>query len=86
MHPACRGRVGHGTCPYQGSEGGTPVPSREVLIRSLGIGLVAIAAVVVSISVARSRGDARREGVEPALTGTLPSDKLDLDALRSAGL
>ena len=60
--------------------------SQEELIRTLGIGLVAVAAVMVSLTFVRQRNEVRRPdpqptpGRAPVLSGT------NLDAIRTAGL
>ena len=62
-----------------------PPSSGEALIRTLGVSLIAIAAIVASLSVARQRQDSARlpdeeKGPQPA------ASRLDLDQLRAAGM
>jgi hypothetical protein len=57
----------------------------EALIRTLGVSLIAIAAIVASLTVARQRQDSARlpeeeKGPQPAAA------RLDLDQLRAAGM
>ena len=59
--------------------------SQEARIRTLGISLVAIAAVVVSMTIARQREE-RQPGQAPAPDRAPTPDGLNLDAIRSAGL
>jgi hypothetical protein len=60
----------------------------EVAIRTLGVGLVAIAAVAASLTFAKYRGEQRQQ--DPRLTSddsSAPSVvDAELDAIRSAGL
>lgn len=68
-------------------EGATHPPPREALIRTLGVGLIAIAAIVASLTVARQRQDDGRaaEGEKgPQITPA--AARLDLDQLRAAGM
>ena len=67
----------------------TSTPTREAPIRTLGIGLIALAAIVASVSVARHRGGEQgflepEPGRAPAPAPAAP--RVDLDAIRSAGL
>jgi hypothetical protein len=56
----------------------------------LGVSLVAIAAVVASLTLVRNRSEVRRHvddpGREPASPAAARDRNLDLDELRSAGL
>jgi hypothetical protein len=56
----------------------------EDTIRTLSVGLMALAAMMVSMSVAR-RAEPRRDEVPPTGRTHLPAP-VNLDALRSAGL
>jgi hypothetical protein len=59
-------------------------PCWEALIRTLGVSLVAVAAIVASLAVARQRPE---EGTRQRERRNAPSPAaLDLDQLRSAGL
>lgn len=56
-------------------------------IRALGVSLVAIAAVVATLTVARQRSEERATQPEPDSAGRVPAaPPLDLDAIRSAGM
>jgi len=62
-------------------------PGKEELIRTLGVSLVAIAAIVASLAVVRQRQeDAVRREPEPQPARSPAAVKLDLDQIRSAGL
>ncbi len=61
-------------------------PRREVPIRTLGVSLVAIAAVVATLTVARQRSEERTAQPEPQPGRAPAANPLDLDALRSAGM
>ena len=64
-----------------------PVPTtREDAIRTLGVSLVAIAAIAASLTLVRQRGEVR-----PPVPQPIPDDQpaevdLNLEAIRSAGL
>jgi hypothetical protein len=83
--------VRHEICHFRlqvatGRRATTPM-SWEALIRTLGVSLIAIAAVVASLTVARQRQDEARppeEGKRPHLSPLHGS--LDLDQLRAAGM
>ena len=68
---------------------GTPldgVLSQEEHIRTLGIGLVAVAAVMASLTIARQRSEMRRAEPQPT-PGRAPAlADMNLDAIRTAGL
>ena len=77
--------------PAETSSGGnilSCLQTEGVTIRTLGVSLVAIAAVAASLTLARQRGDQRR----PELSTTPDSPPVPLttdaglDAIRSAGL
>lgn len=65
-------------------------PPREAPIRTLGVSLVAIAAVVASLTLVRNRSEERKHeddhGHEPAYPAVPRDRNVDLDQLRSAGL
>jgi len=81
-----RAHAGHGRCRYYPETTQDGILSQEELIRTLGIGLVAVAAVMVSMTFVRQRSEERRPepqptpGRAPALVG------MNLDAIRTAGL
>jgi hypothetical protein len=59
----------------------------EALIRTLGVGLIAIAAIVASLTVVKQRQEEARDAEgekRPQLTPAQP--RLDLDQLRAAGM
>lgn len=58
---------------------------REVPIRALGVSLVAIAAVVASLAIARHRQEGRPPEVEPLQDRSPAAVDLDLDDIRLAG-
>lgn len=67
---------------------GAPLLSqREALIRTLGVGLIALAAIVASLTVVRQRQEEAHppEG-EKRPQHTPASSRLDLDQLRAAGM
>jgi hypothetical protein len=67
---------------------GAPLTSADGgLIRTLGVSLIAIAAIVASLTVARQRQDAAPapEGEKRPQHSPTPS-RLDLDQLRAAGM
>jgi hypothetical protein len=65
----------------------THLRRREALIRTLGVSLIAIAAIVASLTVARQRQEAALapEG-EKRPQHSPPPSRLDLDELRAAGM
>lgn len=67
---------------------GAPLtPSREALIRTLGVSLIAIAAIVASLTVARQRQEeAHAPEGEKRPQHSPTSSRLDLDELRAAGM
>lgn len=82
---------GHGRC-CAGAKAApgrraTPPQLREARIRTLGVSLIAIAAIVASLTVVRQRQDVARlaEGEKgPQITPA--TSRLDLDQLRAAGM
>ena len=62
-----------------------PTPRLEALIRTLGVSLVAIAAVVASLTLVRQRPQERKPGEGMRLEPFSPA-AVDLDQLRAAGL
>jgi hypothetical protein len=62
------------------------VPSQEENIRTLGIGLVAIAAVMVSLTLVKQRNEARQPEPEPTPGRAPATTGMNLDAIRTAGL
>jgi hypothetical protein len=62
------------------------VQRREVAIRTLGVGLVAIAAVAASLTFARYRGDQKQGGSQSPDDALALSAIGNLDAIRAAGL
>jgi hypothetical protein len=58
----------------------------EVFIRTLGVGLVAIAAVAASLTLARHRWDQPQAPPSPAPEGPTTALDLNLEAIRAAGL
>jgi hypothetical protein len=68
-------------------DGAPRTSSWEALIRTLGVGLIAIAAIVASLTVVRQRQeDARPPEGEKRPQHSPPSSRLDLDQLRAAGM
>lgn len=65
-----------------------PIPSfREALIRTLGVSLVAIAAVVASLTIVRQqRQEVERKGGDGQRHEPISPAAVDLDELRAAGL
>jgi hypothetical protein len=62
-------------------------PPREALIRTLGVGLIAIAAIVASLAVARQRlEEPGASDLEKGPRIVPASARLDLDQLREAGM
>jgi hypothetical protein len=57
----------------------------EETIRTLSVGLMALAAMMVSFSVARQRTEPRREETQPPTGRAFAPSPVNLDALRSAG-
>lgn len=57
---------------------------REGIIRKLGIGLLAAAAIVASLTLAKNRVEPRRVAT-PDDTADRAEEKFDLDAIRDAG-
>ena len=77
----------HGEMPILlGSEALDRVLSQEEPIRTLGIGLVAIAAVMASLTIAWQRNEARELEPQPAPGGEPITLGMNLDAIRTAGL
>ena len=73
-------RLGHQAHP----DAAPSTPRREALIRTLGVSLVAVAAIVASLAVVRQRQD---EPVRVRERRSEPSPAaVDLDQLRNAGL
>jgi hypothetical protein len=62
------------------------VPSREELIRTLGIGLLAVAAVMASLTIVRQRNEERHPEPQPTPGRAPVSAGINLDAIRTAGL
>jgi hypothetical protein len=58
---------------------------REVPIRTLGVSLVAIAAIVASLALARQRSEERQPELPAPTPRTPAAVDLNLDAIRSAG-
>jgi len=68
-------------------DGAPRTPAWEALIRTLGVGLIAIAAIVASLTVVKQRQEEAREAEgekRPQLTPV--QSRLDLDQLRAAGM
>ncbi len=64
-----------------------PTPTREARIRTLGVGLIAIAAIVASLTVVRQRQDAAHTPEGEKGPNVAPAaSSLDLDQLRAAGM
>jgi hypothetical protein len=61
-------------------------PPREVAIRALGVGLITIAAVLASLSVARSWNVERHPEPNPAPGRSPAPPAVNLDDIRAAGL
>lgn len=61
------------------------ISNREGLIRTLGIGLVAIAAVVASLTLVRQRNEGQRPEPQPAPDRAPAPPGLNLDEIRAAG-
>jgi hypothetical protein len=57
-----------------------------VRIRTLGVSLVAIAAIVASLTIVRQRSEVRQPEPAPPTPRTPAAVDLNLDAIRSAGL
>ena len=57
----------------------------EGTIRTLSVGLMALAAMMVSFSVARQRSEPRREEIQPPAGRAYAPSPVNLDAIRSAG-
>ena len=57
----------------------------EDTIRTLSVGLMALAAMMVIFSVARQRSEPRREDIEPPSGRAHAPSPVNLDAIRSAG-
>jgi len=55
-------------------------------IRTLGFGLIAIAALVASLTIVRQRNEERSEEPQPTPGRAPATPGLNLDAIRSAGL
>lgn len=58
----------------------------EALIRTLGVGLIALAAIVASLSVVRRQEEALPEGEKRPQLLPASSSGVDLDQLRAAGM
>jgi len=61
-------------------------PAVEVAIRTLGVSLVAIAAVAVSLTLVRYRSEQREPGALPSPDLQPAAVDLNLEAIRTAGL
>jgi len=59
---------------------------REALIRTLGVGLIALAAIVASLSVVKRQEEARLPEGEKRPQNLPSSSGVDLDQLRAAGM
>lgn len=60
---------------------------REALIRTLGVGLIALAAIVASLTVVKQRQEeARPSEGEKRPQNSPASSRVDLDQLRAAGM
>jgi hypothetical protein len=60
---------------------------REALIRTLGVGLIALAAIVASLTVVKQRQEEARPPEGEKRPQNLPaSPRVDLDQLRAAGM
>jgi hypothetical protein len=71
---------------FPGGERPVSAASRlEEAIRTLSVSLVALAAMMVSVSVARQRSEPRREDLQPRSTRVLTPGIVDLEAIRTAG-
>lgn len=64
----------------------THTPSREARIRTLGVSLIAIAAIVASLTVAKQRHETRAPEEEKGPQPAPAAARLDLDQLRAAGM
>jgi hypothetical protein len=62
------------------------VLSREEPIRTLGIGLLAVAAVIASLTIVRQRNEGRHPEPPPTPGRAPLSAGINLDAIRTAGL
>ena len=62
------------------------VLSQEERIRALGIGLVAVAAVMASLTIVRQRNEERRPEPQPTPGRPPVLADMNLDAIRTAGL
>ncbi|HEV7589953.1 MAG TPA: hypothetical protein VGO40_17690 [Longimicrobium sp.] len=73
--------------PACGASADAPFPSstREALIRTLGVSLVAIAAIVASLTVARQRQEVPSRFREKRPEHSPAAVDLDLEGLRAAG-
>ena len=78
--------VGHGTCRYSTLKTLDGVLSEEERIRTLGIGLVAIAAVMASLTIVRQRSEERHPELPPTPGRAPAAPDMNLDAIRTAGL
>jgi hypothetical protein len=74
-------------CRACGASADAPFPSstREALIRTLGVSLVAIAAIVASLTVARQRQEVPSRFREKRPEHSPAAVDLDLEQLRAAG-
>jgi hypothetical protein len=79
--------MGHRTCRYwrEWSRFPSLLPGRWP-IRTLGVSLVAIAAIVVSLTVARQRSEQRQPEPKLGLDEPPAAVDFDLDDIRAAGL
>ena len=57
----------------------------EDTIRTISVGLMALAAMMVSFSVARQRSEPRHEDIQPPSGRAHAPAPVNLDAIRSAG-
>jgi hypothetical protein len=78
---------GHAFCLFSRRfAGSAPSSIPEEAIRTLGVGLVTLAAMLISLSAVRQRAEPRRQDVEPVTQRVPGAASLDMDAIRSAGL
>jgi hypothetical protein len=67
--------------------GAPGLSQREALIRTLGVGLIALAAIVASLTVVKQRQEEARPSEGEKRPQHLPaSPRVDLDQLRAAGM
>ena len=84
-----RGAARHGKCPIGGSNWSRlgAIQTREVPIRSLAVGLLAVAAIAASLTLVRQRPEHREVApLAPVPDGRPSPPELNLEAIRTAGL